>query len=257
MNAVPDTNETSKQKIDSQSVGRVPTLVRQAIQEYWELVHTIFDKHALSLTLFGMVAESELIVEFNASRAHVQNTIVVDSVDLSALRILSEQGMKLSRQRIASPIMMTPSYIKDSCDTFALEMIDITQNRIVLFGEDYFTDLEFHAEHVRLQIERELKVILTGMRQSLLGSLNEDELFATITEDAARALVRVLRGFLWINGERERQSLSVQIAHVEEKTGRKLPGLRHALDPQQPHGWNTFQELYDDVQSLGELADAS
>lgn len=243
--------------VDMQQVlGKIPEPMRPTVEGYADLVQSLFGQHALSLTFYGLLAETDRQAEWNAGSDLTQNLIVLDRVDLSALRSLSEHGMRLSHERIAAPIIMTPPYIKESCDTFALEFIEIAQGRIVLFGPDYFQDLEFQPEHVRLQIERELKVILIRLRQSLLASLNEEQAFAAITKDAGRAILRILRGFLWLKGEEQRQPLDAQLTNVEEKTGRHLTGLRHALDPKRSHGWDAFQALYDDVESLGAVADA-
>ncbi|MFQ5850872.1 MAG: hypothetical protein ACE5JU_09825 [Candidatus Binatia bacterium] len=231
---------------------RVIEPMRQPIQQYAEQVRALAGDNALALTLFGAIAAGS----FDKTRHTVRNVLVLESVDLEMLRRLAKDGAKLGKARISAPLIMTPAYIKASLDTFPLELIEIHQCHITLFGHDHFETLSFNDAHVRLQCERELKTILIGMRQGLLAAAGREKIFAAIETNVAESLVRTLRGLLWLKDQRDAKPSAQVISEVENIIERKLPGVRDALGVSGPHGWDQFRTLYEDVETMGRIIDA-
>ena len=164
------------------------------------------------------------------------------------------QGVKFGKAGITAPLIMTPDYIKTSLDTFPLELIEIGQHHLTIFGDDYFNDLNFEDKHVRLQCERELKTILIGLRQGLLAAAGREKFIGALEVDIGEALLRTLRGMLWLKGDRAAKPSAEVLAEVEKIADRKLSGVRAALDASGHHGWDEFDKLYQDVEALGEIA---
>jgi hypothetical protein len=182
--------------------------------------------------------------------------LVVDGVDLHMLRRLAEHGAKLGKSSISAPLIMTPQYIADSLDTFPLELIEIHQNHVPLFGDDHFADLAFQESHIRLQCERELKVLAMGLRQGLLAAAGRERALAEVEKGSAQTVLRTMRGMLWLKDRREAQPALAVVTEVENLLNKKLPGVRTAIDPEAPHGWEQFETLYHDVIALQETVDA-
>lgn len=235
-----------------QSLDRVVPLMREPLRDYVRLVRELGGSNALALTLFGAAATDS----FDPSRQTARSVLIVESVDLSTLKRLAEHGAKLGKAHIAAPLVMTAEYIAESLDTFPLELIEIMQKHITLFGDDRFTDLKFEDTHVRHQCERELKVILIGLRQGLLAAAGREKFIGALEVDVAEGLLRTLRGLLWLKGTKEAKPAAEVVTDVEKITDRKLGGVRLAMDPSAHHGWSEFESLYRDVEALGKLADA-
>ncbi len=231
---------------------RAADTMRKPIEEYASLLRGLAGENARALTLFGAVIAGS----FDPARHTARSVLVVDRVDLSVLRRLAEQGAKLGKANIAAPLVMTPGYIKESLDTFPLEFIEIKQQHVTLFGDDYFEDLSFADAHIRLQCERELKAILIGLRQGLLAAAGREKFIGALEVDVAAGLMRTLRGMLWLKGRKEANAADEVLAGVEKIAERKLTGVRTALDPTSHHGWSEFEALYHDVEALGEIANA-
>lgn len=230
---------------------RVAAPMRKPLEEYARLIKELAGANAKALTLFGAVV-ADL---FDADRHTARSVLIVDRVDLSMLRRLAERGAQLGKAKIAAPLIMTPEYIKASLDTFPLEFIEIQQQHVTLFGEDYFEDLSFEESHIRLQCERELKAILIGLRQGLLAAAGREKFIGALEVDVAGGLMRTLRGLLWLKGQKAGKPAVEVLAEVEKIADRKLTGVRTALDPTAHHGWDEFEHLYRDVEALGEIAD--
>ncbi len=236
---------------DNQDVwGRVAQPMHKPLREYAELIRELAAASAKGLTLFGAIVAGS----FDASRQTARSVLVLDSVDLSILRRLAEHGGKLGKASIAAPLIMTPEYVKTSLDTFPLEFLEIKQQHVTIFGDDYFEELSLTDAHVRLQCERELKAVLIGLRQGLLAAAGREKFIGAMEMDAGEGLMRTLRGMLWLKGQKESKRAADVIVEVEKIADRKLPGISIALDPTARHGWAEFENLYHDVEALGEIA---
>ncbi len=230
----------------------VVELMREPIRRYVGILHDTSGANVKAVALYGAI----LTGWFDPSVQSARSVLVLDKFDLGLLRRIAEHGLKLGKVGIAAPLIMTPAYIKASLDTFPLELIEIQQQHLTVAGEDRFTDLAFDDAHVRLQCEREFKVILIRMRQGLLAAAGRDKFVAALAADVVEELVRTLRGLLWLKGDREGKVALDVVADVEKMTDQKLPGVRSAMDTAAVQGWGGFEALYNDVEKLGEIADA-
>lgn len=231
---------------------RLAEPMRASVTQYATLLRDLSGDNAKSLTLFGAIAAGT----FDASRHTVRNVLVLERVDLDLLRRIAEHGAKLGKAKISAPLIMTDAYIKSSLDTFPLELIEIQQMHLTIFGPDSFCDLSFADEHVRLQCERESKSLLIGLRQGLLAAAGRDKVLVAVELDISTALVRTMRGMLWLKGQKDAKKATEVVAEIEKATDRKLPGIRVSLDASAEHGWQQFERLYKDVEALVELANA-
>ncbi len=234
------------------SLEKAPQAHRDHVAAYARLVGDLAGRDATSLSLYGDVLSGE----FDARRAAILSVLVVRHLDLQLLRRLSEHGARLGGWGIAAPLVLTPEHIRSSLDTFPLELMEIAQLHLTVFGEDPFRDLTFADADVRLQCEREIKRFLIGLRQGLLATAGRERLISSLEHDAAEALARTLRGILWLRGKREPLPPVRMVGETEKLIGRSMPGLQPALDRTSRPGWKEFEQLYNDVEALGELVRA-
>jgi len=234
-----------------QHVDELAADMRTPIRQYVEIIDELLGGHVRGLTCFGKV----LTASFDRNRHTAASVLVLDGIDLDSIRRLGEYGGKLGKIRISAPLIMTPQYIQDSLDTFTLELLDIQLKHATLVGEDFFADLPFAKEHVRLQCERALKSMLMQMRQGLLVAGSMEFMLGELQQGIGDALIRTLRGYLWLSGQRRAIPGNEVVTQAEELTGRKLEGLRVAIDGLMEPGWTEFGSLYADVEALSQLVD--
>jgi hypothetical protein len=230
----------------------VPAFLRGPVYEYAGLVRELAGSNAEALVLYGAVVAGS----FEPDRHVARSVLVLGQIDLRMLKRLAEHGGKLGKLLISAPLIMTPAYIRDSLDTFPLEMLEIQQQHVTLFGREYFSDLPFTRDHIRLQCERELKVVLIGLRQGLLAAAGREKLLGDLETGWAENLMRTVRGLLWLMGDTEPKPGAAVLDAVEMVADRRLDGVRAALDPSGDHGWRDFEHLYEDVAALGAKVDA-
>ncbi len=208
--------------------------------------------HAVGLVIFGSAAAGTI----DPIKDAIHSVALFDTIDLHVLKQLAVEGQRLGSFRLAAPLVFTPKELKSSCDTFALEFIEIQQQHVVVFGEDYFASLEFRDSDVRLQCERELKVVAVGIHHGLLTAGDESHRLEHLCVRFGEQVLRTLRGVLWIKGIREPRPAFEVLAHAEKIVERPLPGVRGAALRMAPPDWKLFCALHADVKALEAFVDA-
>jgi hypothetical protein len=231
---------------------RIVESLHEPVREYAQLIDEIAGASAEAVVIYGAAVDGP----FDRAVHTARSVVIVKSVDLEILRRISTHGARLGKLRISAPLIMTTPYIQASCDTFPLEFIEIAQHHAMLFGEDVFGSLTFVDSHVRLQCERELKVLLIGMRQGMLAAAGREKVLGALEIDVADSLIRTLRGMLWLKDSKEDQPTSGIVSAIEQRCDRSLKGVRAALDRSGEHGWAQFHELYEDLEALEGIVNA-
>jgi hypothetical protein len=236
----------------SSPLSSIPADLRKAVSDYVQRVQAIAGSQALSLTLLGSVAAGTFV----PGRHHVHNALVLQTIDLERLRQLAKEMPRFRRLAIGPPLVLTPDYIRSSLDTFPLELLEMQQQHLTVFGEDCFQPLEFDTNFVRLQCERELKSMVLAMRQALLTAAGDEKLLFEQHIHAADGLMRILRGMLWLKGSRQAQPAADVVAEIETAVARPLPGIRALLDSNNRPNWPNYCDLHADLDALGNTTDA-
>jgi len=230
---------------------RIPDDLRGPVRQFAERVIQLGGEHVLGLILYGPIAGKS----FDRNIHTIHSVLMLDGLGLDILRRLSGDGRRFGRHGIMAPMVMTPEFLAASRDTFPLELIEMQEQRLVLLGEDYFGLLHFDPAHVRLQCERELKVLSVAMRQAVVTDGIKEESLRRAALPALYGLLRVLRGLLWLKEKREPLAAAALLLEVENLAGRHLPGVRQALDAPSAVDWLIFERLYNDIEALGHIAD--
>lgn len=170
---------------------------RAAVRELAEALRQSIGSDLHALTVFGAAA-----TEHFGPRARVRCVAVLRQVNVPALSRLAPKGPHLGRHRLEAPLIVTPQYVTESLDAFPIEFLEIHQVHHTVLGPDIFADLEFRDDHLRLQCEREFKRMLIRLRQGLLAAAGKVAPLGELLNDLSGHGARVLRGVLWLKGDR-------------------------------------------------------
>jgi hypothetical protein len=230
-------------------LSQVPEFFRAHLRRFAARLQQLAGDNSLAWTLYGPA-----ITEPHP-RHVIHSMLVLRGVDLDMLRRLAAEGPKYARIKLAPPLVTTPEFLKSSCDAFPLELIEVQQKNFVALGEDYFSGLKFEDRNVRLQCERELKVLLIGLRQGLLAGAGKERRMELPHHHWYHGLLRILRGGLWCKGTKDWLPAAAVLEAVGAHVKRPLVGVRHAVAATKPVDWPAFQNLYADVEALGTAVD--
>ncbi len=78
--------------------------------------------------------------------------------------------------------MLTAEEIKRSADVFSIELLDMQHRHRVLFGEDFLSDLSVPMHLHRAQLEYELREKTILLRQNLLATKGERQLWELLVQ---------------------------------------------------------------------------
>ena len=229
----------------------IPEQRREAFGELARLLVELAGDELLGLCAFGGWIVDDRCYEHALARG----VAVLKRVDLPMLDRLASQGGRLGRKGVAGPLIMTPEYIRASCDVFPLELLEIQQLHRLVVGEDHFADLSFAPGDLRLQCERELKSELIQMRQGLISAAGRHKALHDVCAAAAERTVRVLRGVLHLAGQ-EAPKLAVELMSVADKaTGLKFATLARAAVGTDRLDFDGFRRCYAEVEALAKYVD--
>jgi len=225
--------------------------IREPLRRLAARIRELGKENAIGWALFGAVVAEE----FDKSRHAVHSVLMLESVDLELLQKLAAEGPGYGGVGLAAPMVMTPKFLESSRKTFPLELIEIHQHHLIVFGNNHFNNLKFEDRDVRLQCERELEVLSIGLRQGLLAATGQEKRLALLQRDWIHNLVRTLRGLLWLKGQKEGLPAHRVLAEVARIAELPLKGIHRVLSAGEPPGWEAFKHLYADVEALGIAVD--
>ena len=115
--------------------------------------------------------------------------LVLDRLGLAELDAVAKPALRWAKAGNRPPLLFTPDQLAASANVFPIELLDMRQSHRVLFGEDPLADVTIEREHLRLQLERELKGHLLALRERYL-------LAGGNPQRVAELLTSTLSGFL-------------------------------------------------------------
>ncbi len=129
--------------------------------------------------------------------------------DLNFLIILTDQGIerldrvlelvaRWRKRNVAVPLFMTRSYILGSQDAYPIEFLNMKRHYIVVFGEDILATLAFAFQHIRLQLERELRGKLLHLRSGYLATGGSPQKIRKLIQVSLTAFVSLFSALLYL-----------------------------------------------------------
>ncbi len=163
--------------------------MQEILADYQNRIHSIH------------ITGSALTPDYDPKHSDINSICVLHEMDLKFLEYLAPLGKKYGKRKLAAPLIMTPEYIQSSLDVFPLEFLNIKLMHATIFGEDFFRDLAIDISDLRHQCEREIKVRLTGLRQSYLSAAGNRQVLSENFYNVITGYIPLFRGVLLLLGK--------------------------------------------------------
>ena len=195
-------------------------------------------KNLESVVLYGSAATGGY--RAGASDLNVLCTLV--TMDLHELQLLAPVVLWWTREeREPPPLFFLSEELARSTDVFAIESLDVKRAHRVLFGVDPIAGLEVPMNLHRVQVERDLRLLLLRLRQhALLAGRDESEYVSVLKKTSPSALT-LLRHALIAFGQEPPTGSADLFARVAELTGAGASAF------QAPHDFHEGGGLKQDV----------
>lgn len=141
---------------------RPPSEIQQRIDAVGRALAEALGDGLLCLAVYGSAAGEE----FSPGHSDVNLLLVLRRVAFADLRLIGETLRREARSGpiFATPLVITPDFLRTARDTFPIELADIRRRHRVLAGEDLLGGLAVPAERLREQAEREARTRLLHVR---------------------------------------------------------------------------------------------
>src|ERR1700722_14075404 len=134
------------------------------LSELLARLHEAAGANLQAVVLYGSTAEREL----HEAHSDINILCLLRSVAGTELAKLQPVGFWWWRKGHPSPLAFTLEELRHSADVFAIELLDMKRRHRMLWGEDFFAELEVPMELHRQQVERELRISVVRLRQAFL-----------------------------------------------------------------------------------------
>ncbi|MDD5085271.1 MAG: hypothetical protein PHE61_04410 [Candidatus Omnitrophica bacterium] len=145
-------------------VGGVNPAIRDLVRKYTEEAIHIFGENLRSIILFGSALEEG----FCLRNSNINLILILHAIDAYVLERAFSLVRKGMKKKIVAPLCFTEEHIELSKDSFPMELLEIKEQHLALYGGDPFVAIEVPAAGLRLECEHQVKGMLVRLRQSFL-----------------------------------------------------------------------------------------
>jgi predicted nucleotidyltransferase len=196
--------------------------IEKQINELVERLKTLAGENLSCVALFG----SAVSREFHAGFSDINVICVFRELPAPALARLAPLIQWWTKKEFPAPLLFTRAELARSADIFAIELFDIRQSHRLLYGEDFFSNLQVPMDLHRVQVESNLRTKLLTLRQAYARFADDDRHVRRLMLDSVSNFAILFRHALIAMGEQPAESHSLS----KEESIRKL-GARIHFDP--------------------------
>jgi predicted nucleotidyltransferase len=166
-------------------------------EQFTEAIQERCGDNLRSVILFGSAAAGD----YATHGSDYNLLIVLNDLSPAALRALSRPVSAWERAGNPPPLLFTPEQLTQAVDVFPVEMMDLRDAHRILAGEDPVAGLQPSMDHLRLQVERELRVALLRLRRGYLTVSERPGRLAALLVGSLSSVLAVFRAALRLYGQ--------------------------------------------------------
>jgi predicted nucleotidyltransferase len=166
------------------------------------------------VALFGSAAVGDTAERFS----DVNIMVVCAQLGVEELDAIARLSKDWSKTGNPPPLMFAHERLMNSSHVFPIELLDIKENHRVLYGRDVLMDLPISQEHLRFQLEHELKGKLIQLREGYMLAVEDGEALVDLmlrTLSNFQIMLKAALRFYSVNvPARKREAVSELSLHV-------------------------------------------
>ena len=161
----------------------LPDLVARWLDDFIQSSKDAFKEDLLSVTLFGSAAEGRL-----RPSSDVNLILVLKRFDQTAADAVSDSFRAAHAAIILEAMFILETEVALAAEAFAVKFADIETRHEVLFGKDYFSDLEIPLDALKFRVRQVLANQILRLRESYVLNSAQDEQLSRIIAGVAGPL---------------------------------------------------------------------
>jgi len=205
-------------------VEHLPPKFEKSLNEFVLTIRSRLGDDLKSIILYGSAARGE----FDTKRSDLNLLVVLNQVEFKQLATLAPLTKKWSRQRIATPLVVSPQYISSALDVFPLEFLEMQASRRVLFGDDVLVEINPPIQAVRRQCEQEARGKLLHLREIVMETALKPKHLQQAMVLSVPSFIRIGRHVLRLLEQPPKMHAKEVLAELRKATQLPLEGLEIA-----------------------------
>ena len=185
-----------------------------------------------SLVLYGSAARGD----FKEGHSDLNVLCVLRSLSARELtRVAPVVHWWCKDQHEPAPLFFTAEELRSSADIFSIELLDMQENRRVLYGAGVVENIPVPMNLHRLQVERDLRTLLLKLRQHFLfNGQKESELRAAVAKSSS-SVFALLRHTLIVFEQEPPVAAHDVFARIAALTGANAEAFAAAFNLREQH----------------------
>lgn len=153
-------------------------------------------EHIRSAALFGSAARDEWV----EGVSDVNVLVLVDSIDMTLLARAAGTARASVKRRVM-PLLMELHEWRRAADVFSIELADMKDAHVPLFGDDPVAHYSAERTNLRLQAERELRAKLLHLHSGMLLAGDDRKRLGHLLMHALPSFATYMRAALRLAGQ--------------------------------------------------------
>lgn len=185
-----------------------------------------------SMILYGSAARGD----YKEGHSDLNVLCILRSVATSELaRVTPVIHWWCKDQNEPAPLFFTAEELRQSADVFSIELLDMQENRRVLYGPDLIDNIEVPMNLHRVQVEHDLRTLLLKLRQHFLLTGQKDSELRTAAAKSSSSVLALLRHALIAFEEEPPAAAHEVFARIAALTGADAQAFINAFKLRDRH----------------------
>ncbi len=199
----------------------------QRVDEAGRALGQALGSNVACIAAWGASAEPD----WSPMRGDAELIIVLRRVRFADLRLVGATLTRLARHDLpfATPLVVSPSFLRDARDSFAVELWDLQARHRLIAGEDLLESLEVAPQALRVAAEREARTALLRLRSLAVHRPSDGELQLALA-GLASSFPAIAAGLLVGRGSAARPEGRAMIDALAARAGAPLGSLATLLE---------------------------
>jgi predicted nucleotidyltransferase len=222
-------------------------------REFAPVVREAFGSDLESIIIYG----SYLKETFVPGVSDINVLVLLKQVDASKLAAFGKTAQRVVRRNRIAPLILSTEEFTTSADVFPMEYLDIVTTHKLVHGEDSTLELRLSREHLRHQVEHQLRGHLLSLRQLVVASSARRTSRRALRKELHRwcgSLSAILRGVLRLHAAETIPGSDREIvSQLNKVTGLEPGPITELVESRSGSAIDSRQLILRLVDRLGEL----
>lgn len=181
-----------------------------------------------AIYLYGSGARGD----YQRRRSDINFLVVLRDEVMEHLERAAPVVRRWAKRGVAMPLFLTREYINTSLDSFPIDFLNLKLAHTLVYGEDFFDQLEISKESLRLKCEEQAKSKLLHLRDGVLATWGKKQPmteFLVVTIPTFLSLFRVLLSLHDQESPRDDRAVfsnAAELYHLDASVFEQLLALR-------------------------------